>query len=261
MRTLRTHEPTIFCGVPTLFASLLADPALAPTRQLRVSTSAGEALPKHVGERWRAEMGSDILDGIGSTEMLHIFLSNQAGDVRYGTTGRPVPGYDLELRDDDGRLVADGEEGSLWVRGPTACIGYWNDRARSLATFHGPWTRSGDRYTRDTDGRWTYAGRADDMLKVGGIWVSPFEVESALAAHEAVLEAAVVGHEDGEGLTKPKAFVVLKPGARTTVAELQAFVKATLAPYKYPRWIDVVTELPKTATGKIQRFKLRAPKT
>jgi benzoate-CoA ligase len=257
MRTLRDQAATIFCGVPTLFAALLADPALEPVPSLRVSTSAGEALPKHVGERWRAKMGSDILDGIGSTEMLHIFLSNRPDDVAYGTTGRPVPGYDLELRGDDGSHVADGEEGSLWVRGPTACMGYWNDRTRSLATFHGPWTRSGDRYVRDAEGRYTYSGRADDMLKVGGIWVSPFEVESALAAHEAVLEAAVVGHEDADGLTKPKAFVVLKAGAAATPAELQAFVKSRLAPYKYPRWVELVGELPKTATGKIQRFKLR----
>jgi benzoate-CoA ligase family protein len=256
IRTLK-EGVTIFCGVPTLFAALLADPALEPTGTLRVSTSAGEALPKHVGEKWRAKMGSDILDGIGSTEMLHIFLSNAPGDVAYGTTGRPVPGYDLELRGDDGAQVADGEEGSLWVRGPTACIGYWNDRTRSLATFHGPWTRSGDRYVRDREGRYTYSGRADDMLKVGGIWVSPFEVESALAAHEAVLEAAVVGHDDADGLTKPKAFVVLKPGASATPADLQAFVKSRLAPYKYPRWVELVSELPKTATGKIQRFKLR----
>jgi len=256
IRTLK-EGVTIFCGVPTLFAALLADPALEATATLRVSTSAGEALPRHVGERWRTKMGSDILDGIGSTEMLHIFLSNRPGDVAYGTTGRPVPGYDLDLRGDDGQPVGDNEEGSLWVRGPTACIGYWNDRARSLATFHGPWTRSGDRYIRDSDGRWTYCGRADDMLKVGGIWVSPFEVESALAAHEAVLEAAVVGHEDADGLTKPKAFVVVKPGASVEPAELQAFVKSRLAPYKYPRWVELVSELPKTATGKIQRYKLR----
>jgi len=252
------HRPTIFCGVPTLFAQLLADPSLGHLDHLRVSTSAGEALPRHVGERWRDRVGSDILDGIGSTEMLHIFLSNAPGDIAYGTTGRPVPGYDLELRGDDGTSAADGEEGSLWVRGPTACTGYWNDRARSLATFHGPWTRTGDRYIRDSHGRWTYSGRADDMLKVGGIWVSPFEVESALSSHPAVLEAAVVGHEDADGLTKPKAFVVLAAGARATPDELIAHVKATLAPFKYPRWVEVVADLPKTATGKIQRFKLRA---
>jgi benzoate-CoA ligase family protein len=263
MRVMRAQQPTIFGGVPTLFAQLLADPALsreATSRALRISMSAGEALPRHIGERWRERMGSDILDGIGSTEMLHIFLSNRPGDIRYGTTGRPVPGYDLELRGDDDRPVADGEEGSLWVRGPSSCMAYWNDRARSLAAFHGPWTRTGDRYTRAADGTWTYGGRADDMLKVGGIWVSPFEVESALAAHPAVLEAAVVGAEDSDGLTKPKAFVVLRDassGGAALVGELQAFVKTTLAPFKYPRWIEIVSELPKTATGKIQRYKLR----
>lgn len=244
--TFAQHRPTIFCGVPTLFASLLADPSLARFDELRVSTSAGEALPAHIGERWKARMGSDILDGIGSTEMLHIFLSNRPGDIGYGTTGRPVPGYQLELRD-----------GELWVNGPSACIGYWADRARSLAAFHGPWTRTGDRYSVDADGRWTYEGRADDMLKVGGIWVSPFEVESALTEHEAVLECAVVGHQDSDGLTKPRAFVVLAPGATVEISALQACVKAKLAPYKYPRWIELVDELPKTATGKIQRFKLR----
>ncbi|MEQ1507436.1 MAG: benzoate-CoA ligase family protein, partial [Myxococcota bacterium] len=213
--TLRRHQPTVFCGVPTLFASLLADPGLSratTSEALRVSTSAGEALPKHVGERWRDRMGTEILDGIGSTELLHIFLSNRPGDVTYGTTGRPVPGYDLELRGDDGFPVADGEEGALWVRGPSVCAGYWNDRARSQATFHGPWSRTGDRYRRDPDGTWTCCGRADDLLKVGGIWVSPFEVESALGAHPAVLEAAVVGAADADGLVKPKAFVVLAPG-------------------------------------------------
>jgi benzoate-CoA ligase family protein len=263
MRVMRAQQPTIFAGIPTLFAQLLADPALsreATSRALRISMSAGEALPRHIGERWRERMGSDILDGIGSTEMLHIFLSNRPGDIHYGTTGRPVPGYDLELRGDDDRPVGDGEEGALWVRGPSSCMAYWNDRARSLAAFHGPWTRTGDRYTRGADGTWTYGGRADDMLKVGGIWVSPFEVESALAAHPAVLEAAVVGAEDSDGLTKPKAFVVLRdtgaagPGL---VAELQAFVKTTLAPFKYPRWIEILGELPKTATGKILRYKLR----
>jgi benzoate-CoA ligase family protein len=262
---LHKHQPTIFCGVPTLFASMLADETLGPataSRELRVSTSAGEALPRHIGEKWRARFGSEILDGIGSTEMLHIFLSNHPGDVRYGTSGKPVGGYDLKLVGDDGEPVPAGEEGSLWVNGPTAAVGYFRDRARSLSTFHGPWTRTGDRYMRDADGYYTYGGRSDDMLKVGGIWVSPFEVESALAAHDAVLEAAVVGHEDDDGLTKPKAFVVLKDAdaarkSSALVGELQAFVKGSLAPYKYPRWIEFVAELPKTPTGKIQRFKLR----
>jgi benzoate-CoA ligase len=265
MRVMRERAPTIFCGVPTLFAALLADPALSresTSPALRVATSAGEALPRHIGERWRERMGCDILDGIGSTEMLHIFLSNRPGDIHYGTTGRPVPGYELELRGDDGRPAADGEEGSLWVSGPTSCVAYWADRTRSLTTFHGPWTRTGDRYIRAADGTWTYSGRADDMLKVGGIWVSPFEVESALAVHPAVLEAAVVGAEDSDGLTKPKAFVVLRDPAAVTdrdalVTELKTFVKTSLAPFKYPRWVEIVSELPKTATGKIQRFKLR----
>jgi benzoate-CoA ligase family protein len=261
-RTLRTHQPTIFCGVPTLFASLLADPdvqsnGLSPA--LRISVSAGEALPRHLGEAWRARFGSDILDGIGSTELLHIFLSNRPDDLRYGTTGKPVPGYDVKQVDERGDPVRDGEEGALWVRGPTACAGYFHQRERSLATFHGPWTRTGDRYRRDEDGYYVYVGRSDDMLKVGGIWVSPFEVESAIATHPAVLEAAVVGAPDADGLIKPKAFVVLKANQSTEGLdrELKEHVKARLAPYKYPRWIELVAELPKTATGKIQRFKLR----
>jgi benzoate-CoA ligase family protein len=262
MRVLREHEPTIFCGVPTLFASILADESLTDAgKRLRASISAGEALPRHVGERWRERFGTDILDGIGSTEMLHIFLSNRHGDVRYGTSGKPVPGYDVKVVDDAGEPVPEGEEGSLWVRGPSSCVAYWNQREKSLATFHGAWTRTGDRYLRDADGFYTYAGRSDDMLKVGGIWVSPFEVESALGAHDAVLEAAVVGHADGDGLVKPRAFVVLKPGREPSdalAAELKAFVKDRLAPYKYPRWIEFTSELPKTATGKIQRYKLRA---
>jgi len=175
LRVMREHRPTIFGGVPTLFAQLLADPGLEreTVGALRISTSAGEALPRHVGERWRERTDTEILDGIGSTEMLHIFLSNRPGEIAYGTTGRPVPGYELELRGDRGEVLGDepGIEGALWVRGPTSCTGYWNDRARSLATFHGPWTRTGDQYVRNADGTWTYSGRADDMLKVGGIWV------------------------------------------------------------------------------------------
>lgn len=259
---LQRHGCTVFGGVPTLFASMLADAAHAETKlpALRVCLSAGEALPRHVGERWRERFGCDILDGIGSTEMLHIFLSNRPGEVRYGTTGKPVPGYEMKLIGDDGEPVVGEDEGSLWVSGPTAAMAYYNDRARSLQTFHGPWTRTGDRYARDAEGYYTYCGRADDMLKVGGIWVSPFEVESALAAHPEVLEAAVVGHADADGLIKPRAFVVLREPGRAgaeMVAGLQQFVKSRLAPFKYPRWIEFVGELPKTATGKIQRYKLR----
>jgi benzoate-CoA ligase family protein len=264
MRVMREKSPTIFCGVPTLFASILASAASDRSRgspSLRVCISAGEALPKEIGERWRDRFGVDILDGIGSTEMLHIFLSNRHDDVRYGTSGKAVPGYELKLVGDGGDLAANGEDGALWVRGPTSAIAYWNNREKSLATFHGPWTRTGDRYVRDGDGYYTYSGRSDDMLKVSGIWVSPFEVESAIAAHEAVLEAAVVGHPDEAGLMKPKAFVVTKrpEDAGPALAEaLKVFVKERLAPYKYPRWIEFVSELPKTATGKIQRFRLRA---
>jgi len=262
-RTLRSHQPSIFCGVPTLFASMLADPQITRescSQALRVSLSAGEALPRHVGERWQQRFGSDILDGLGSTEMLHMFLSNRPGDVRYGTTGKAVPGYQLKLVGDDGDLVGDGEEGSLWVHGPTAAVGYFNNRERSLSTFHGPWTRTGDRFMRDASGYYICAGRSDDMLKVGGIWVSPVEVEGALSSHPAVLEAAVVGKPDEDGLIKPQAFVVLKDAAQAGEAlsqELKLYIKDRLAPFKYPRWIEFVAELPKTATGKIQRFRLR----
>lgn len=260
------HAPTVFCGVPTLLAQLLAKGAVnrdVATR-LRLSTSAGEALPAHLGHRWRERTGTDILDGIGSTEMLHIFVSNRPDDVRYGTSGTAVPGYSLKLVTDDGLEAKAGEEGALWVRGRTAAIGYFGQREKSLATFHGPWTRTGDRYFLREDGAYVYAGRDDDMLKVGGIWVSPFEVESALASHEAVLEAAVVGAEDPTGLVKPKAFVVLAPGHEGTdelEIALKAHVRDLLAPYKYPRWLVFVTELPKTATGKVQRYRLRESST
>lgn len=264
-RILREHRPTIFYGVPTLYSALLASGGL-PDRgalNLRRCTSAGEALPAELGRRWLEHTGVDILDGLGSTEMLHIFLSNRPGEVRYGTTGKPVPGYEIKLLDETGAPAADGTIGELQVAGPTAAACYWNNREKSHATFLGPWTRSGDKYSKDQDGYFTYAGRNDDMLKVSGIWVSPFEVESALASHPAVLEAAVVAHADDDGLIKPKAFVVLRPGtdpAAGLAGDLQQHVKSRLAPYKYPRWIEFAAELPKTATGKIQRFKLRATK-
>jgi benzoate-CoA ligase len=256
---LKTYRPTIFYGVPTLFAALVADPS-RPAREelnLRVCTSAGEALPAEIGRRWTSHFGCDILDGIGSTEMLHIFLSNRPGEVRYGTTGKAVPGYDLRIIGDDGGECGPGEIGELQISGPSAAIMYWNSRAKTKATFAGEWTRSGDKYTRDADGYYTYGGRSDDMLKVGGIYVSPFEVEACLMTHGAVLEAAVIGAADVDELVKPKAYVVLKPGQAATAEDLQMHVKSQLAPYKYPRWIQFVPELPKTATGKIQRFKLR----
>jgi benzoate-CoA ligase len=241
---------------------MLASQELPPRDKvaLRRCVSAGEALPEDIGKRWSDRFGVEILDGLGSTEMLHIFLSNRPGAVRYGASGVPVPGYEIRLLDDEGRAVADGEIGELHVAGPTSAAHYWNNRERSRSTFLGPWTRSGDKYIRDAEGFYTYCGRADDMLKVGGIFVAPFEVEAALMTHDAVLEAAVVGLKDDAQLVKPKAFIVLRPGIEASPAlgtALQDHVKARLAPYKYPRWIEFVAELPKTATGKIQRFKLR----
>ncbi|MDB5940689.1 MAG: benzoate-CoA ligase [Ramlibacter sp.] len=257
---LRKYQPTIFYGVPTLYSLLLNDAARPKKSQLklRVCTSAGEALPAEIGRKWTSEYGCEILDGIGSTEMLHIFLSNRPGDVRYGTTGKAVPGYQLRIVGDDGRECGEGEIGELQISGPSSALMYWNNRAKTKATFAGEWTRSGDKYTRDADGFYTYGGRSDDMLKVGGIYVSPFEVEGSLMTHAAVLEAAVIGVADTDELVKPKAYVVLKPGQAASAADLQMHVKNQLAPYKYPRWIEFVPELPKTATGKIQRFKLRA---
>ncbi len=260
---LRKYQPTIFYGVPTLFAALLASSDL-PARgelKLRRCTSAGEALPADIGRRWTEHFGVEILDGLGSTEMLHIFLSNRAGGVRYGTSGTPVPGYELRILGDDGAPVAPGDVGELQICGPTAAMAYWNNREKSRSTFQGPWTRSGDKYSVDAQGFYIYSGRSDDMLKVSGIYVSPIEVESALITHPAVLEAAVIGKEDEERLVKPVAYVVLKSGQQGSDAlaeELRQHVKSQLAPYKYPRWIEFIDELPKTATGKIQRFKLRA---
>jgi len=243
--------------------ALLASPDL-PARgalKMRRCTSAGEALPADIGRRWTDHFGIEILDGLGSTEMLHIFLSNRPGAVRYGTSGTPVPGYELRILGDDGHAVAQGEVGELQVSGPTSAMAYWNNREKTRSTFQGPWTRSGDKYSIDADGYYVYAGRTDDMLKVGGIYVSPIEVESALITHPAVLEAAVIGKADEEKLVKPVAYVVLKSGRQASDAlaeELRQHVKSQLAPYKYPRWIEFIDELPKTATGKIQRFKLRA---
>jgi benzoate-CoA ligase len=257
------HKVSVLGGVPTFFAGWLAH-ANCPTKvtlpSLRLALSAGEALPAHLGRAFHERFGADVLDGLGSTEMLHIFVSQRPGNVRYGCTGRVVDGYKVRLVDDAGREVGPGEMGNLQVCGPTTAIGYWRNREKSLATFRGEWTVSGDNYLIDADGWLTYAGRADDMLKVGGIYVSPIEVEEALAGHPEVLEAAVVGDVDADELVKPRAYVVLHNGVEPSevlLGQLKEYVKQHLAPFKYPRWIEFVDELPKTATGKIQRFRLR----
>ncbi|HTD04551.1 benzoate-CoA ligase family protein [Undibacterium sp.] len=262
-KRLVQHRPSVFCGVPTLYVAMLASDELPSREQvaLRICASAGEALSREVGEKFHSHFDCHILDGLGSTEMLHIFLSNREDDVHYGSTGVPVPGYQLELRDDGGQPVPRGEIGDLYIRGPSAALLYWANREKSRATFVGDWVKSGDKYSIDANGYYTYAGRSDDMLKVSGQYVSPIEVESALMGHESVLECAVIGVPDADGLTKTKAFVVLRhPEAACTdlADDLKKFVKSRLAPHKYPRDISFVQLLPKTATGKIQRFKLRS---
>jgi 4-hydroxybenzoate-CoA ligase len=264
LATMRQHNPTIFFCVPTLYAAMLANPELGKgvgSNRLRLCISAGEALPEDVGKRWEDKVGCEILDGMGSTELLHIAMSNRSGKVRYGSSGIPIPNYEAKLVDDDGRVVGPGEIGELVIKGPTSSEGYWNQRARTRKTFAGEWTHTGDKYRVDEDGYYYCCGRTDDMFKVSGIWVSPFEVESALITHPSILEAAVIGAEDTDGLLKPKAYIVLKPGLAADdklLDDLKEHVKSKAGMWKYPRWIEVRTELPKTATGKIQRFKLRA---
>ena len=260
---LKQHPVTVFFAVPTFYAGFLNSPG-APQKaevKIRLCISAGEALPEGIARKWEERYGVPIYDGLGTTEMLHIFLTNRPGATKYGTTGKPVPGYEIKLVGEDGQSVKKGEMGEMYSRGPTSAVMYWANREKSRSTFQGEWTRSGDKYIEDEDGYYICCGRADDMLKVSGIYVSPFEVEAALAAHPDVLEAAVVGWQDDEKLVKPRAFVVLKQPDKAgdaMVLALQEHVKKTLAPYKYPRWIEFRVDLPKTATGKIQRFKLRA---
>jgi benzoate-CoA ligase len=211
-------------------------------------------------DKWKARFGHEILDGIGSTEMLHIFICNRLGQARGGTSGTPVPGYKAKIVDDDGKELPPGNTGHLWVSGDSCCAFYWNKHEKSKATFKGEWTVTGDRYQLAEDGTYSYEGRSDDMLKVSGQWVSPAEVEAAVMEHPAVLECAVVGAKDKDELTKPRAFVLLKDKTKASDAlaeELKQHVKSRIAPYKYPRWIEFVDDLPKTATGKIQRYKLR----
>ncbi|MDE2571329.1 MAG: benzoate-CoA ligase family protein [bacterium] len=256
------HKPTLFFAVPTAYAQMLAAMdagAKADFSSVRACVSAGEALPAPIFERWRERTGLEILDGIGSTEICHIFLTNAPGACKPGSSGRAVPGYRVRVVDEQGAELPDEGIGDLLVEGDSTMALYWNKHERTKAVLEGAWIRTGDKYRRDADGYYWHAGRSDDMLKVGGIWVSPVEVESALTAHEAVLECAVVGRADSDGLVKPHAFVVLKSerGAPTEL-DLQLFVKERLAPYKYPRWVTFVAALPKTATGKIQRYQLRS---
>jgi len=256
--------PTLYFGVPTLYAAQLAgfDELRPDTSSLRLCVSAGEALPPDILRRWKQTTGLDILDGIGSTELLHIFISNRPGDIKPGASGKPVPGYTARIVDENGEEVPPGEGGRLLVHGRSAARAYWNNPEKTAATMLGDdWLDTGDTYVRDEDGYFYYQGRSDDMLKVGGIWTSPFEIEAKLMEHELVLEAAVIGREDDAGLVKPAAYVVLTDASAAgeeLEAELRALCKQGLAPYKYPRWIEFVGELPKTATGKIQRFKLRS---
>jgi benzoate-CoA ligase family protein len=260
---LKQYPVTVFFAVPTFYAAFLASPSAPQQSEVKIRRciSAGEALPEQIARRWKERYGVEISDGLGTTEMLHIYLTNRPGETKYGTTGKAVPGYEIKLIGEDGQPVKQGELGELYARGPTSAIMYWNNREKSRTTFQGEWTRSGDKYFQDEEGYYVCAGRQDDMLKVSGIYVSPFEVEAALSSHPEVLEAAVVGWFDEERLVKPKAFVVLKlpdKASEELARTLQDHVKHLLAPYKYPRWIEFRSELPKTATGKIQRFKLRA---
>ncbi len=264
---LRRDSATVYFGVPTLYAAILADPATQAetgSTRLRLCVSAGEALPDHIGRQWQERFGVPVIDGVGSTEMLHIFLSNRPDDVRYGTSGLPVPGYVAKLVDDAGEAINTPHEiGELAISGDSSAEGYWNQIEKSRRTFAGAWTFTGDKYFRDEQGYYHFCGRTDDMFKSGGNWVSPFDVESALMTHPAVLEAAVVAHADEHGNIKPKAFVVLRDRAQAAehaerARELQDHVKQQTEKWKYPRWIEFIEALPKTATGKIQRYKLRA---
>jgi benzoate-CoA ligase family protein len=259
---IERYKPTLYFGVPTLYAALLVALDARPRKldSIRACVSAGEPLPADIFRRWKEKTGTVILDGIGSTECLHIFIGNRLDDYRPGTSGKPVPGYEAKVLDNDGKPVAKGGSGALWIRAESAAKYYWNKPEKTAETMVDGWLNTGDTYREDPDGYLVYEGRNDDMLKVGGIWCSPIEIESCLITHPAVLEAAVVGQADADELIKPRAIVVLKQageGGSTLTDELVALCKTSLAPYKYPRWIEFVPELPKTATGKIQRFKLR----
>jgi benzoate-CoA ligase family protein len=261
--TISTYHPTVFFCVPSLYANLLQVENAEKKydlSSLRICTSAGEALPTEIYYEWKRRFNLEILDGIGSTELMHVFISNRPGESRPGSSGKLVPGYSARIVDDHGVNVPTGEVGTLLIKGGSTAAFYHRQHEKSMKSMLGEWFNTGDKYYKDSEGFFYYCGRGDDMLKVGGIWVSPVEVEDALTSHPAVLEAAVVAHQDEHKLIKPKAFIVLKHGYEPTDElnhEIQQFVKKKIAPYKYPRWIEFVKVLPKTTTGKIQRFKLR----
>lgn len=263
-RMIEHFRPTVFFGVPTLYAQQLhaMETAKPDLSSLRICISAGEALPGDVLRRWREQTGTVILDGLGSTENLHIFIANRPDDIQPGTSGTPVDGYEVKLVDDDEQDITEpGVIGTVWVRGESSAREYWRNPEKTAATMKGKWLNTGDMYYRDEQGYYHNAGRGDDMMKVGGLWCSPFEIEACLIEHPKVLEAAVVGHADEEGLIKPAAYIVLNDPSEVGAATEQALIQHCrdgMAHYKYPRWFHFVDDLPKTATGKIQRFRLRA---
>ena len=266
LEVISAYRPTIFYGVPSLYAAMVqvASAARFDLTSIRCAVSAGEALPAPLWERFHERFGISIIDGIGSTEMLHMFISNRLGDLMPGSSGKIVPGYAAKIVDDQGREVPRGEIGNLWVRGESGATGYWNRPELTRSTFYGPWIVTGDKYRCDERGYYWHCGRSDDMLKVHGMWVSPVEVENALLTHSAVAECAVVGAIDDDGLEKPKAFVVLRKPLRLSAEledELRSFVADRLPKYKEPCWLVEIETLPKTTTGKLQRFKLRGARS
>jgi benzoate-CoA ligase len=256
-----SHSPSVYFSVPALYAAILAHPSFGETdwSSVRLGVSAAEPLPPETWRQFHQRTGVEILDGLGSTELLHIYCSNRAGTVKPGTSGVAVDGYELELRDEDGNVAVDGEAGELWVRGPSALAYYWHQSSRTREKLSGGWFASGDRYHRDEDGYYVYEGRVDDMMKIGGLWVSPIEIENRLMEHVAVHEAAVVAVQV-DGLSRIKAAIILgsdQEPSDALVAELQEWCKEALLRYQYPHVVDFVDDFPRTATGKIQRFRLR----
>jgi benzoate-CoA ligase family protein len=257
LEVVRGFRPTLFFSVPTSYAQLCAAGDTTAFASVRLAISAGEPLPEPLYTRWKSLTNVEVLDGLGSTEVGYIYCSNLPGAVKPGSSGRMLGDHRARVVDERGWDVPDGESGELWVSAASTALHYWNQRERTKHAFVGEWLRSGDRYIRDVDGYLWYQGRIDDVFKVSGQWVSPLEVESCLLQHPSVLECAVVSATDKDGLVKPKAFVVPRPAAMIDVTALQTFVRERLQPHKYPRWVEIVDELPKTASGKVQRFVLR----